>query len=296
MKKEKQTPTFIEAISKIGHEFIGIFRAIPKWVYVAIFPFLIGVFVTSIFFNSKQIHNDGRIPPQSLIIGDSTWYRYAYEGKTREPCWVWESINFEIVDQIAEAPDKIEYFSEPDIPSIIQSDLADYQNSGFDIARLPLSSSNDLTRAKYPLSICSPQLPQFHRIYWAKLENYVKTLVKKLNVFHVMIARGPLYLPHKTSDGKKYVTYQVIGENNVAVPTHFFMAIFYPVAIGEGKGNEDWTVSSEIYVVPNQDITENTPLESFRVNLEELEKISGILFPKDMKPYFIDRLPIIPFP
>jgi endonuclease G len=102
--------------------------------------------------------------------------------------------------------------------------------------------------------------------------------VKKLGVVGIVVISGPLYLPHTEKDGKKYVTYRVIGEGNVAVPTHFFKAIYYPVQ----KSNEfDYSISSEIYVIPNEDLNESVPMENFRTSLENFEKISGIILLKD---------------
>ena len=39
---------------------------------------------------------------------------------------------------------------------------------------------------------------------------------------NVYVVTGPLYLPRQEPDGKMYVKYQVIGRNQVSVPTHFF--------------------------------------------------------------------------
>ena len=39
---------------------------------------------------------------------------------------------------------------------------------------------------------------------------------------NVYVVTGPLYLPRQEPDGKLYVKYQVIGKNQVSVPTHFF--------------------------------------------------------------------------
>lgn len=60
-------------------------------------------------------------------------------------------------------------------------------------------------------------------------------------------------------DGKKYVKYQVIGNNNVAVPTHFFKVI-----VGETANHE---FDMEAYVMPNAPIDDNVPLKSFLVSI-----------------------------
>lgn len=51
--------------------------------------------------------------------------------------------------------------------------------------------------------------------------------------------------------------YEVIGSNNVAVPTHF-----YKVIVCE---NNDGLFEMESYVMPNQVISDDVPLTSFQV-------------------------------
>jgi len=55
-----------------------------------------------------------------------------------------------------------------------------------------------------------------------------------------------------------YVKYRVIGSNSVAVPTHFFKVILMEAA--------DKSYEVEAYVMPNQVISDETPLTAFRVS------------------------------
>ncbi|CAN7951694.1 unnamed protein product, partial [Ixodes pacificus] len=80
----------------------------------------------------------------------------------------------------------------------------------------------------------------------------------------------PLLPPTRVeSDGKKYVKYQVIGANHVAVPTHFFK-----VVVAETENAE---FDLEAYVMPNAVIDDATPLKSFLVPVETIERASGLL-------------------
>lgn len=65
------------------------------------------------------------------------------------------------------------------------------------------------------------------------------------------------YFFRKENDGKTYIKYQVIGSNNIAVPTHFFKVI-----IIENDNND---LEMETYVMPNQVIENGTPLHVFQV-------------------------------
>jgi len=62
----------------------------------------------------------------------------------------------------------------------------------------------------------------------------------------------------KDMNGKKYVRYEVIGANNVAVPTHFFK-----VLIAEHVASS--TFDLECYILPNEPIDDKIPIFSFQV-------------------------------
>lgn len=77
-------------------------------------------------------------------------------------------------------------------------------------------------------------------------------------------------MPKKEADGKSYVKYQVIGKNNVAVPTHFYKVVVAEAADGQ--------LDMEAYVMPNQVIDNETPLTAFQVPPESIERAAGLLF------------------
>jgi len=60
---------------------------------------------------------------------------------------------------------------------------------------------------------------------------------KKLEVIPYF---SPLFLPEEAEDGTRWVKYQVIGNGDVAVPTHFFKVIYL-----ESSGE------SLAYILPN---------------------------------------------
>ncbi len=71
------------------------------------------------------------------------------------------------------------------------------------------------------------------------------------------------------TDNKLYVKYQVIGPNQVAVPTHFFKVI-----IGQ-QDNGQLDIYS--YLMPNEPIDNATPLDQFLVAPELIEQNAGFL-------------------
>lgn len=77
-------------------------------------------------------------------------------------------------------------------------------------------------------------------------------------------------------DGKLYVKYQVIGANNVAVPTHFFKAVAIETNAGE------FEILS--FVLPNEPMKADIPLKTFLTPPEAIERASGLLL--------FDKLPV----
>lgn len=145
------------------------------------------------------------------------------------------------------------------------------------------------------MSNIAPQVGAgFNRQYWAYLEGFCRDLTK--NYTDVFVYSGPLFLPQLktasavdamiefTEDGeikatttksneKKYqIQYNVIGDTgpNVAVPTHFFK-----ILLVLNRENE-YTLGA--FVLPNQVIANTIPLSQFQVNLQAIEKASGLLF------------------
>jgi len=70
-------------------------------------------------------------------------------------------------------------------------------------------------------------------------------------------------------DGKSYVKYEVIGPNNVAVPTHFFKVVVCE------NGSSGYELLS--FVMPNQILPENVKLSNYLVPIESIERSSGLL-------------------
>lgn len=73
---------------------------------------------------------------------------------------------------------------------------------------------------------------------------------------------------------KKFVKYQVLGDNNVAVPTHLYKIILVEDPL------LDWPMIGA-FVVPNKPI-QNVNLDDFEVEIEEIEKQVGVRFHQEL--------------
>uniref|UniRef100_A0A1A8VA13 Endonuclease n=1 Tax=Nothobranchius furzeri TaxID=105023 RepID=A0A1A8VA13_NOTFU len=205
-------------------------------------------------------------------------YITSYDPRTRTASWVIERLN--PTSLTGPSNRKFCDFKEDDSVHIFhRATNDDYRGSGFDRGHLAAAANHKWSQKAmddtFYLSNVAPQNPNLNQNTWNNLEKLCRSLTKRyLNVY---VCTGPLYLPSKEDDGKLYVRYQVIGQNHVAVPTHFFKVLILEQADGRG-------VELRSYVLPNQPIDDKVPLERFLVPIETIERASGLLFvPNIMK-------------
>jgi len=201
-------------------------------------------------------------------------YIVSYDRRNRIPHWVFEHLTRESC-QKAEGVDRVnsEFTVDSSIHPYFQSNNSDYKYSGYDRGHMAPAGNHRrdqlMCNETFLLSNMAPQVGKgFNRDKWEHLERYVRKLTKLYK--NVYVCTGPLYLPRMEQDGKMYVKYQVIGQNNVSVPTHFFK-----VVVGETESKD---LEMEAFVLPNQEIPDDTPLDNFRVPPDSVERAAGLLF------------------
>jgi endonuclease G, mitochondrial len=222
--------------------------------------------------NSVSTAKTSHLPASDPVI-HRRGYTLSYDGKTRNANWVYEELTSATLQGEASRA-QCDFMQDPLIPSALRSTPEDYQGSGFDRGHLcpaaDARSSKEALQETFYLSNISPQHPLLNRKYWLKLEKYVREVVKASDIVYVIT--GPLFLPTQKKDGKRYVRYEVIGKNDVAVPTHFFKVL---------QAKKGGRLATEAYIVPNQPIANDTPLEQFAVTLDKVERAAGtVLIPR----------------
>ncbi|CRK87263.1 CLUMA_CG001065, isoform A [Clunio marinus] len=198
----------------------------------------------------------------------------SYDKRTRTANWVFEHLTPDHVKHNDDVDrSKCDFKVDESIHPFFRAENSDYKKSGYDRGHLAAAGNHKRHQKHmeqtFYLSNMSPQVGKgFNRDSWNRLERYVRKLTKLYP--NVYVCTGPLYLPRKEADGKLYVKYEVIGDKNVAVPTHFFK-----VVVGESA---DGKLVMESYVMPNQVISDDTPLDNFKVPPESIERAAGLLF------------------
>lgn len=196
----------------------------------------------------------------------------SYDRRNRTANWVLEHLTKDCLSGEGYDRSNMEFFEDHSIHEFFRATNADYKGSGYDRGHLAAAgnhrSDQKLVAQTFVLSNISPQVGKgFNRDTWNKLEKYCRWRARRAD--NLWVCTGPLYLPKRELDGKLYVKYQVIGKNHVSVPTHFFK-----VLVIEQKGLFDL----EAFVMPNAVIDDRTPVESFRVPVDTIERAAGLLF------------------
>jgi len=197
----------------------------------------------------------------------------AYDRRNKTAHWVFEHLTFDKVKkQDGIDRESCKFQEDGSVHPHFRSTNQDYKNSGYDRGHLAAAGnhrwSKQAMEQTFNLSNISPQVGKgFNRDAWNSLEKYVRHLTKSYT--NVYVCTGPLYLPRREPDGKSYVKYEVIGPNNVAVPTHFFKVVVCE------NGSSGYELLS--FVMPNQILPESVKLSNYLVPIESIERSSGLL-------------------
>lgn len=155
-----------------------------------------------------------------------------------------------------------DFCADPDLSAGARSELSDYRGSGYDRGHLvpagDMKRSHQVMSESFLLSNMVPQRPGFNRGIWRVLEEKVRMLATEKGDLCVMT--GPLY-----QDAMR----QTIGENQVAVPDHFYKIL---VVMDGGVPRE-----AVAFIIPHVSLPTDE-LENFIVTIDQVEELSGLDF------------------
>ncbi|KAG0171410.1 nuclease [Apophysomyces sp. BC1034] len=222
-----------------------------------------------------QFGNPG--PVSDLLKRDA--YVTSFNRRDRVPNWVGEHLTKESLTRGPSVSRNDKFAEDTDVPVLFRALLSDYSRSGFDRGHMAPAADAVATQKAmdqtFLLTNMSPQVGRgFNQNYWAYLEAFCRDLTG--NFTDVYVYTGPLFLPKKKTGqlSKRGVpeytmTYSLLGDANVAVPTHFYKIILIP------QGD---SFASAAFVLPNEVIDNATPLTDFKTDLVAIEKASGLVY------------------
>lgn len=218
----------------------------------------------------KEVESYGL--PETSKIQKMSNYIAQVDFRTRQPVWVMEHLTQKNLLGSASRKE-IKFHEDLDIPPMFRATNQDYLNSGYSRGHMAPAADNKNSQTAmvetFKLSNIVPQDFENNKGYWNQIEMFTRSLTKTFE--HVYVCSGPLFLPSNME-----VKYKVIGKQKIAVPTHLYKVILCV--------ENDKSYLGAI-VVPNAPISLDVPLNEFRVDLEQLEWLSGIKFFPNLKKF-----------
>ena len=223
--------------------------------------FILGALFTSFTQNHLE---KASLSIETFPVKHYSGFSVQYHSKNKIPLWTYEKISSKTLKPVA-SRSSMRFHKDPSLYSLHQSQLKDYYKSGYDRGHMAAAanqqSSREALKETFLLSNVCPQNASLNRGLWAKLEANTRKMAK---TGEVEVITGPLFLSSQKGN-KRYISYEVIGENEVAVPTHFFKLI-----LNNGR--------QTAYIIPNEAVDPQADLEQFQVSVSNLEKASGLRF------------------
>jgi len=193
-----------------------------------------------------------------------------YDTARKIPKWVLEHMSKDDLKGHAERS-QCNFKVDQSVPKQFRSHNEDYLGSGF--ARGHMVPASDVKKSQesmqetFYLTNILPQDFDNNGGFWYRMENYCRSLTNRFT--DVYVISGPLFLSHFVQN-KKMVTFQVIGDNNVAVPSHLFKIILVE--------NHGRPIAAGAFVVPNAPIADDKVLTDYQVSLSQIENMTGFMF------------------
>ena len=228
-------------------------------------------------------------PPITTMV--YTNHVLEYDAARKVPRWVAEHLTKDSVSSTKANRKGVQFGRDPTVPALFSSDNSDYWGSGWSRGHMAPAGDNKHCQASmadtFYLTNIVPQDMDNNGGYWNRLEMWCRELTKTYS--DVWVISGPLWLPEVRDqdsdkpdsgaggDGKRKkksevrtISYQVLGNNYVSVPTHLFKVVL----VTDPKLGQPLLSS---FIVPNVPIADKQ-LTHYKTSLEELERHVGVEF------------------
>ncbi|MFH1891725.1 MAG: DNA/RNA non-specific endonuclease [Candidatus Zixiibacteriota bacterium] len=205
--------------------------------------------------------------PQAVYERVREGYVVGQDARLKIPLWVQYQLTRDDLYGTVAREEEADFRPDASIPYGYRAEPRDYEGSGFDQGHMApaadMTRSNRVMSESFLLSNMAPQVGvNFNRHIWSYLESSVRGWVEQRGT--LTIITGPVF--EVISDG---CTYRVIGDDHVAVPTHFFKIIV--------DANDPLNVEALAFLMPNEPIVDRD-IGDFLTSIDELENLTGLDF------------------
>lgn len=187
---------------------------------------------------------------------EHTYYKLSYNEETEQADWVAYMLTSQMLSGDAKRKDN--FRSDPEVETESASKY-DYKGTKYDRGHLmPAATCKFDQQAMdetFFMSNMSPQYYSFNRGIWKKTEELVRDWTREYG--HLFVISGPA----------AFIPDSVIGENNIAIPSHYYKSILYK------QGD---VCQSVAFLFENKKHQGN-PVE-FMVPVDSVEAITGLDF------------------
>lgn len=195
-------------------------------------------------------------------------YAIEYDNQAKIP--IWGSYLLTPIEATGCYPRVNSFTPELYVRDDARATLKDYAKSGYDQGHMVNSADMlwdpEVQQESFILSNIAPQLPEFNRGIWKKLEDSTRGWT--LNRRHpLQIYVGPIY--NRDQD-------KMIGLSGVTVPHGFWKVIID-------------TQTNEVMVFKFNHEGSQADLSSFVTSLAEVQRLTGIILPMPKNPKFADK-------
>jgi len=193
-------------------------------------------------------------------------YSLGVDGRLKIPLWVQYELLPEDLDGVGKRRDN--FHSDSTIPDGYRAEKSDYEKSGFDKGHMApaghMNRNQKVMDESFPLSNMAPQVGVgFNRHIWRYLETNCLKWCRTRGA--ITIITGPIFAVVDST-----VSYDVIGDNEVAVPTHFYKIIVDSKDLGD--------VQALAFVLSNTRMSGEKDISKFLTSIDSIEKQTGLDF------------------
>lgn len=194
-----------------------------------------------------------------------TGFALSHDDAKKSPRWVAQRMTSErLIPKVARSD---RFIPDPDLPKGQRAELDDYRGSGYDRGHMAPAAdmrwSKEAMQESFYLSNMAPQVgPGMNRGIWSDIESAIRRWVASRG--ELFIYTGPIF--------EKETSNKTIGQNQVAVPTHFYKVVFDPIR-----------VETIAFVVPNAPHASRR-IDEFITSVRDIESRSGLDFLNRIQP------------